>query len=88
MNWILNLVPDSVVQKMVDSIVMKFVNKWIALGAAALVTHGLVTNQQAQVDATHLIEIISGSGLIIINHLITLALHRAQAPVVTADVKQ
>ena len=87
MNWLLNLVPDSVVHKMVDSIVMKFVNKWIALGAAALVTHGLVTSQQAQIDSTHLIEIIGGSGLIVINHLITLALHKAQVAAPTSETK-
>ena len=75
MEWLAKLIPESVIEKMADSLFLKFTSKWVALGAAATVTHGFVSPAQATADQQRLIEILAGSGVLALNHLLEYLLH-------------
>jgi len=77
METLINLIPVSVIERLADSLFLKYINKWILLGAASAVAHGVITTQQSQIDAQKLIEIVAGGGVIALNHLIEAALHAA-----------
>ena len=80
MNWIASLIPDSVVVKIADSLLLKYVTRWLGqLAGGAMVAyalgHHLVSQQQVSDGTQQIIVWVGGTGILLFNQLLVYLLH-------------
>ena len=72
MKWLLSLLPDSVVEKLVRNLIGGMVAKWVGMAGAAMVAHGITTTTNAGVWQTSTAECIMGLVMSLVSHLLTM----------------